>query len=310
MRGAKCEVWGARDLENSRTGPREWVIDPMRTIHEPSAVQRLCESLRSAGKTIGFVPTMGFLHEGHLSLMRKACAENGVVVVSIFVNPTQFAQGEDFDSYPRDPEGDLVKAEGVGADLVFAPSAGSMYPKGFRTFAEVAELTEGLCGASRPGHFRGVTTVVAKLFNLIKPHRAYFGQKDYQQSVVVRRLVADLNIDLDVVVLPTVREPDGLAMSSRNARLAPEQRRAALVLHRSLRLSEARVRAGERNAKAILDEMRAVIEAEPLAQIDYVVLCDPETLEPVDRVEGLTLAALAVRFGSTRLIDNTLIKAP
>ncbi len=282
----------------------------MRTIHEPSAVQRLCESLRSAGKTIGFVPTMGFLHEGHLSLMRKACAENGVVVVSIFVNPTQFAQVEDLNSYPRDLEGDLVKAEGVGADLVFAPSAGSMYPKGFRTFVEVAELTEGLCGASRPGHFRGVTTVVAKLFNLIRPHRTYFGQKDYQQSVVVRRLVADLHFDLDVVVLPTVREPDGLAMSSRNARLGPEQRRAALVLHRSLRLSEARVTAGERNAKAILDEMRAVIEAEPLAQIDYVALCDPETLQPVDRVEGLTLAALAVRFGSTRLIDNTLIKAP
>lgn len=268
------------------------------------------ERWRDPSLTWGLVPTMGALHQGHLSLVGRARAENQRVGVSIFVNPTQFAQGEDFDSYPRDPEGDLVKAEGVGADLVFAPSAGSMYPKGFRTFVEVAELTEGLCGASRPGHFRGVTTVVAKLFNLIKPHRAYFGQKDYQQSVVVRRLVADLNIDLDVVVLPTVREPDGLAMSSRNARLAPEQRRAALVLHRSLRLSEARVRAGERNAKAILDEMRAVIEAEPLAQIDYVVLCDPETLEPVDRVEGLTLAALAVRFGSTRLIDNTLIKAP
>jgi pantoate--beta-alanine ligase len=279
-------------------------------IHEPSAVQHLCESLRSAGKTIGFVPTMGFLHEGHLSLMRKAREENGVVVVSIFVNPTQFAQGEDFGSYPRDLEGDLVKAEGVGADLVFAPSADSMYPKGLRTFVEVSEVTAGLCGASRPWHFRGVTTVVAKLFNLITPRRAYFGQKDYQQSVVVRRLVADLNFDLDVVVLPTVREPDGLAMSSRNARLGPDQRRAALVLHRSLRLSEARVRAGERNAKAILDEMRAVIEAEPLAQIDYIALCHPETLEPVNRIEGPTLAALAVIFGSTRLIDNTLIEAP
>ena len=301
---------GARYLENSRTSPREWVMGPMQTIHEPSAVQRLCESLRSAGKTIGFVPTMGFLHEGHLSLMRKAREDSGVVVLSIFVNPTQFAQGEDFGSYPRDLEGDVVKAEGVGADLVFAPSAGSMYPKGFRTFVEVTELTEGLCGASRPGHFRGVTTVVAKLFNLIRPHRTYFGQKDYQQSVVVRRLVADLNFDLDVVVLPTVREPDGLAMSSRNARLAPEQRKAALVLHRSLRLSEARVRAGERNANAILDEMRAVIESESLAHIDYVALCDPETLQPIGLIEGPTLAALAVRFGSTRLIDNTLIKAP
>ena len=282
----------------------------MRIIHEPSAVQRLCEAFRRGGKTIGFVPTMGFLHEGHLSLMRRARAENGVVVVSIFVNPTQFAQGEDFGSYPRNLEGDLVKAEGVGADLVFAPSADSMYPKGFRTFVEVSEITAGLCGASRPGHFRGVATVVAKLFNLVKPCRAYFGQKDYQQSVVVRRLVADLNFDLDVVVLPTVREPDGLAMSSRNARLGPDQRRAALVLHRSLSLSEARVRAGERNAKAILDEMRAVIEAEPLAQIDYIALCDPETLEAVNRIEGPTLAALAVRFGSTRLIDNALIEAP
>ncbi len=281
----------------------------MQIIHEPSAVQRLCESLRSAGKSIGFVPTMGFLHEGHLSLMRRARAENGVAVASIFVNPTQFGQGEDFDRYPRDLEGDAVKAERVGVDLIFAPSAESMYPKSFRAFVEVAELTEVLCGASRPGHFRGVATVVTKLFNLVKPCRAYFGQKDYQQSVVVRRLVADLNFDIDVVVLPTVREPDGLAMSSRNARLGPEQRKAALVLQRSLRLSEARVRAGERSARAILDEMRAMIETEPLAWIDYVALCDPETLKPVDRIESCTLAALAVRFGDTRLIDNLLIES-
>ena len=282
----------------------------VQTIHDPSALQRLCESLRSAGKTIGFVPTMGFLHEGHLSLMRRARAENAVLVVSIFVNPTQFGQGEDFDSYTRDLQGDLMRVEGVGGDLVFAPSADSIYPKGFCTFVEVAELTEGLCGASRPGHFRGVATVVTKLFNLIKPHRAYFGQKDYQQSVVIRRLAADLDFDLDVVVLPTVREPDGLAMSSRNARLTPEQRKAALVLYQSLRHSEDLARAGERNAKLIRDEMRAMIEAEPLARIDYVAFCDPETLQAVDRIEGPTLAALAVRFGSTRLIDNILIAAP
>ena len=282
----------------------------MQTIHDPSAVQRLCESLRGAGKTIGFVPTMGFLHEGHLSLMRRARAENGVLVVSIFVNPTQFGQGEDLDSYPRDLQGDIMRVEGVGGDLVFAPSADSIYPRGFCTIVEVAEITEGLCGASRPGHFRGVATVVAKLFNLIKPHRAYFGQKDYQQSVVIRRLVADLNFDLDVVVLPTVRDPDGLAMSSRNARLTPEQRKAALVLYRSLRHSEDLARAGETNAKAIRDEMRAMIEAEPLARIDYVALCDPETLGAIDRIEGPALAALAVRFGSTRLIDNILITAP
>ncbi len=279
----------------------------MQTIYDPSAVQRLCESLRSAGKTIGLVPTMGFLHEGHLSLMRRARAENGVLVASIFVNPTQFGPGEDFNSYPRDLQGDLIQAEGVGVDLVFAPSAESIYPKGFRTFVEVAEVTEGLCGASRPGHFRGVTTVITKLFNLIKPHRAYFGQKDYQQVVAVRCLVADLNFDLNIVVLPTIRESDGLAMSSRNARLTPDERRAALVLYRSLGLSEDRVRAGERNATAILDEMRALIEAEPLARIDYVALCDPETLKSVDRIDGPTLAALAVKFGSMRLIDNMMI---
>lgn len=282
----------------------------MKIIHEPGGVQRLCESLRAAGRTIGLVPTMGFLHEGHLSLMRRARAENDVLVVSIFVNPTQFGPAEDFDSYPRDLAGDLVKVEAERADLVFAPSAGAMYSKEFRTFVEVGDITEVMCGASRPGHFRGVTTVVAKLFNLIKPHRAYFGQKDYQQTVVARRMVTDLNLDLDVVVLPTVREADGLAMSSRNARLAPDQRAAARVLYRSLRLSEDRIRSGERNAKAILDEMRAMIEAEPLARIDYVVLCDPESLKPVDRIEGLALAALAVRFGSTRLIDNILLQAP
>jgi pantoate--beta-alanine ligase len=250
---------------------------------------------------------MGAFHEGHLSLMRSARAENNVVVVSIFVNPIQFGRGGDFDSYPRDLYGDLAQAETAGVDLVFAPSAEAIYPKGFRTYVEVTELTEGLCGASRPGHFRGVTTVVAKLFNLVRPHRAYFGQKDYQQSVVVRRLTVDLNCDLDIVVLPTVRESDGLAMSSRNIRLTPPQRRAAAVLYASLSRAEARVMAGERNAKTILEEVRAMIETEPLAQIDYVALCHPETLQPLDRIEGPALAALAVRFGETRLIDNLLI---
>lgn len=282
----------------------------MQTVHESSAIQRRCESVRREGKTIGLVPTMGAFHEGHLSLMRRARAENDVVVVSIFVNPIQFAQGEDYDRYPRDLQDDLAQAERTGVDLVFAPSTGSIYPKGFRTFVEVTELTEGLCGASRPGHFRGVTTVVAKLFNLAKPHRAYFGQKDYQQSLAVRRLVADLNFDLEVVVVPTVREFDGLAMSSRNALLTPDQRTAARVLYRSIGLSEERVKAGERDAKAILDEMRAMIGAEPLARIEYVALCDPETLKPLDRIEGPTLVALAVRFGSTRLIDNSLITVP
>lgn len=280
----------------------------MRVIDELPSVQRQCTSLRREGKTIGLVPTMGAFHEGHLSLMRSARAENDVVVVTIFVNPIQFGRGEDFDSYPRDLQGDLAQAERTGVDLVFTPSAEAIYPKGFQTYVDVTELTKGLCGASRLGHFRGVTTVVTKLFNLIRPHRAYFGQKDYQQSAVVRRLVDDLNLDLEIVLLPTVREADGLAMSSRNVRLTPQQRRAACVLHASLRLAEERISVGERSAKAILDEMRAMIEAEPLARLDYVALCDPETLKPLDRIEGPTLLALAVRFGETRLIDNSLIR--
>ena len=282
----------------------------MQNIHEPSAIGRRCESLRREGKTIGLVPTMGTFHEGHLSLMRRARAENDVVVVTIFVNPIQFARGEDFDSYPRDLQGDLAQAERAGVDLVFTPSAEAIYPDGFQTYVDVTELTEGLCGASRPGHFRGVTTIVTKLFNLIRAHRAYFGQKDYQQSAVVRRLVDDLNLDIEIVLLPTVREADGLAMSSRNVRLTPEERQAACVLYASLRLTEERVEAGERNAKALLDEIRTMIETEPLARIDYVALCDPETLKPLDRIEGPILAALAVRFGETRLIDNLMLSLP
>jgi len=282
----------------------------VQNIHEPSAIGRRCESLRREGKTIGLVPTMGAFHEGHLSLMRRARAENDVVIVSIFVNPIQFARGEDFDSYPRDLQGDLAQAERVGVDLVFTPSAEAIYPDGFQTYVDVTEITDGLCGASRPGHFRGVTTIVTKLFNLIRAHRAYFGQKDYQQSAVVRRLVDDLNLDIEIVLLPTVREADGLAMSSRNVRLTPEERQAACVLSASLRLTEERVEAGERNTKVLLDEMRTMIETEPLARIDYVALCDPETLKPLDRIEGPILAALAVRFGETRLIDNLMLSLP
>lgn len=250
---------------------------------------------------------MGAFHEGHVSLMRSACKNNDIVVVSIFVNPIQFGRGEDFDSYPRDLPGDLAQAERAGVDLAFTPSAEAIYPKGFQTYVDVTELTEGLCGASRPGHFHGVTTLVAKLFNLIRPHRAYFGQKDYQQSVVVRRLVADLHFGLDVVVLPTAREADGLAMSSRNVRLTTPQRRAAAVLYASLSRAEERVKIGERSAKTIVDAVRAMIEGEPLARIDYVTLCHPDTLQPLDRVDGPVLLALAVRFGETRLIDNCII---
>lgn len=278
----------------------------MHVVEDLSVIQRRCKSLRREGKTIGLVPTMGAFHEGHLSLMRRARADD-VVVVSIFVNPIQFGQGEDFDSYPRDLCGDLAQAERAGVDLVFAPSADAIYAKEFQTYVEVTELTAGLCGASRPGHFRGVATVVTKLFNLIRPHRTYFGQKDYQQTMVIRRLVVDLNLDIEIVVLPTVREADGLAMSSRNMRLTSEERRAAHILYVSLRRAEEQVRSGERSAKAVLDAMRATIEAEPLAQIDYMALCHPDTLKPLDRIEDPALAALAVRFGETRLIDNLLI---
>lgn len=293
-----------------RPGDRESVagaVNIVQTIDEPSTIQRRCESFRREGKTIGLVPTMGAFHEGHVSLMRRARADNDIVVVSIFVNPIQFGLGEDFDSYPRDLHGDLALAERAGVDLVFTPSTEAIYPNGFQTYVDVTELTAGLCGASRPRHFRGVTTVVAKLFNIVKPHRAYFGRKDYQQSVVVRRLVADLNMDIEIVLLPTVREADGLAMSSRNVRLTPQQRQAASVLHRSLSRAEERVRVGERSAKAILEEVRALIEGEPLARIDYVALCHPDTLQPLDRIEGPMLLALAVRFGGTRLIDNCII---
>jgi pantoate--beta-alanine ligase len=279
----------------------------MQTIHDPSETQALCRSFRAAERTIGFVPTMGYLHEGHLSLMRRARQENDILVVSIFVNPTQFGPGEDYDTYPRDLDRDLRALDAVRADVAFVPSVQGLYPDGHRTVVEVHEITEGLCGASRPGHFRGVATVVTKLFNLVMPHRAYFGQKDYQQSVVVRRLVADLNLAVEIIVAPIVREPDGLAMSSRNARLTPEQRRAARVLYRALQRAEERVREGERQAKVLMDEMRSMIEGEPLASVEYIAACDPRTLREIDRIAGPALMALAVRFGSTRLIDNVLL---
>lgn len=282
----------------------------MQVVEDPSVIQRRCKSLWREGKTVGLVPTMGAFHEGHLSLIRRAHAENDVVAVSIFINPIQFGRNEDFDSYPQDLQSDLAQAERAGVDLVFAPSADAIYTKEFQTYVEVTELTAGLCGASRPGHFRGVATVVTKLFNLIRPHRAYFGQKDYQQTMVIRRLVTDLNLDVEIVVLPTVREADGLAMSSRNMRLTPDERRAARILCVSLRRAEERVRSGERSAKAVLDVIRTTIETESLTQIDYVALCDPETLQPLDRIVGPVLVALAVRFGGTRLIDNLLILAP
>lgn len=279
----------------------------MQVIESPKTMQERADQLRGQGKKLGFVPTMGAFHEGHLSLMRRSREENDVSIISLFVNPTQFDRKEDLEAYPRDLQGDLAKAEAVGVDFVFAPTEEAMYPAGYQTSVEVEELARRWEGVFRPGHFKGVATVVTKLFNIVKPHRAYFGQKDYQQALIIKRMVQDLNLDVEIVVLPIIREPDGLAMSSRNVHLQPEERKAALGLHRSLVYAEERVRQGERDAKAIVEGMRRILEKEPLARIDYIACCHPETLEPLEQIEGTVLFALAVWIGKTRLIDNALV---
>lgn len=256
---------------------------------------------------VGLVPTMGYLHEGHLSLVRAARAENAHVVTSIFVNPTQFAPNEDLERYPRDERRDLALLEEEGVDAVFAPEVGEMYPEGFETYVSVERATQRLEGASRPTHFRGVTTVVLKLFNIVQPRRAYFGQKDAQQLAVIRRMVRDLNAPVEIVGMPIVREPDGLAMSSRNVYLSPEERRAALALSRALRQAEELFAAGERDAGIIRSAVESTIGAEPLAAIDYVSVADTETLEELTAVERPALVSVAARFGGTRLIDNVTL---
>ncbi len=257
--------------------------------------------------SVGLVPTMGYLHEGHLSLVRASKRDCAITVATIFVNPTQFAPTEDLSTYPRDEarDLDLLKAERV--DAVLIPTADEIYPDGYATYVEVEGLTARLEGASRPTHFRGVTTVVMKLLQIMRPQRAYFGQKDAQQLAVVRRMVHDLNVPVEIIGQPIVREPDGLAMSSRNVYLTPEQRQAALVLSRCVRMAEQWFTDGVRDATAIRDEMHAMIAEEPLAEVDYVSLADAETLQEIDHIEAPALASLAVRFGSTRLIDNTTL---
>jgi len=254
--------------------------------------------------SVGFVPTMGYLHGGHLSLVRRARSENDCVVVSIFVNPTQFGPSEDYLSYPRDPVRDLKLLEQEQTDLVFMPSVEEMYPPGFDTYVEVGTVSEGLEGAHRPGHFRGVATVVTKLFAIVEPHRAYFGEKDAQQLRVIQKLVDDLALNLEVVPCPTIREPDGLAMSSRNSYLNPEERQASLVLFRALSRARSLYEGGERRAERLRNEMKAVIEEEPLARIEYVSVADPVTLKELDEIKGAALASMAVYIGRTRLIDN------
>lgn len=260
---------------------------------------------RRAGHRVAFVPTMGYLHEGHLSLMRLARQRAELLVTSIFVNPTQFAPGEDLASYPRDLDRDVLLCQRVGADVVFAPSAEVMYPSGAQTIVRVTEMTQGLCGASRPTHFQGVATIVAKLFNLVQPDLAVFGEKDYQQLAVIRRMVRDLNFPIEIVGGPIVREDDGLAMSSRNVYLSSEQRAQAPALHAALQRCAALVARGERDGAALLAAARATIEAQPLARVDYIELVDPDHLTPITTVgAGGAVMALAVFFGDTRLIDN------
>lgn len=280
----------------------------MRLVQTIAEVRAAVRAARAAGKRIGFVPTMGYLHEGHLALMRAAREACDFVVVSIFVNPTQFGPNEDFARYPRDLERDGALCATVPVDLIFHPTVEEMYPQPFQTSVRLTGLTEFLCGASRPGHFEGVATVVTKLFNIVQPDQAFFGQKDAQQVAVIQRMVLDLNMDLTIVPVPTVREADGLAMSSRNTYLTPEERQAALVLSRSLRMALERVQGGQRDMAALRAEMRAMIAAEPRAEIDYVEIVDQATLQPVDRLDAPALAALAVRFGKTRLIDNAILE--
>ncbi|GKX54908.1 pantothenate synthetase [Leminorella grimontii] len=262
------------------------------------------KSWKQEGKSVGLVPTMGFLHEGHQSLMHRAKAENDKVVVSIFVNPMQFGPKEDLASYPRDFERDSQRCAEEGVDVIFHPEATEMYSKNFSSYVDMTGLTEELCGKSRPGHFRGVCTVVSKLFNIVQPNRAYFGEKDAQQLAVIRRMVRDLNIDVSVVGCPIVREADGLAKSSRNSYLDFEQRRAAVCLYRAIQLAQKLVFDGERDGLALASRLKDEIKREPLAKVDYISLVDADSLRPVERIEDRTLCALAVYIGSTRLIDN------
>lgn len=280
---------------------------PVEVIASVREMQLAADAARSRGLRIGLVPTMGFLHDGHLSLVRRAREESDLVVVSIFVNPKQFGPGEDYDRYPRSFDRDVGLVKQVGGDVVFAPSNGEMYPEGFDTSVEVGRLARGLCGASRPGHFRGVATVVTKLLCAAKPHLAFFGQKDAQQTIVIARLAADLNIDTRIVVCPTVREDDGLAMSSRNAYLSEKERQDAAVLYSSLSLAELMTGDGERDPAVISGAMQRLILSKPSARIDYVAIVDPRSLEPLVLLHDDCLILLAVWIGRTRLIDNVII---
>lgn len=280
----------------------------MEIIEKIAVMQETSEKWRRDGALIVLVPTMGFLHEGHVELLRVGRQKGDRLIMSLFVNPAQFGPQEDYQTYPSDTEGDLEKARSVGVDAVFMPTAQEMYPDRSQTTVNVEEITQYLCGESRPGHFAGVTTVVAKLFNITKPHLAIFGEKDYQQLVVIKQMVRDLDMDIDILGVPTVREQDGLAMSSRNSYLNAEERVSALSLKKGLDLASALVATGEKDPGKIKNSVRELILNHPFTEIDYITICDPEKLTDIERVDGPSLLALAVRVGKTRLIDNIILR--
>ena len=280
----------------------------MKVITSVAGMKSLARQWKKEGKSIGFVPTMGYLHEGHLSLVRESKKRADVTVVSIFVNPAQFGPNEDFKKYPRDLEKDSAYLEQAGVDCLFYPDAAEIYPPGYRTYVEVHGLQDRLCGKSRPGHFRGVVTIILKLFDIVGPDRAFFGAKDAQQILIIEKMAADLDLGTEVVTCPLVRDPDGLALSSRNAYLSSEERKAALVMSRSLRWAERAISAGECDVVRVIAGIRSLIEAEPLARVDYVEAVDPLDLDSVAEIRGDVLIALAVFVGSIRLIDNSRVR--
>jgi len=276
----------------------------MQIIQSPKEMQAAARRHSGEGKTVALVLTMGYLHEGHLSLLREGRKAGNILVLSIFVNPLQFGEGEDLDLYPRDMERDLELARACGVDIVFTPAETALYPEGFNTYVEVEGLTDTLCGRSRPGHFRGVTTVVCKLLNLVRPDKAFFGQKDFQQLAVIRRMVSDLDMGIEITGMPIIRESDGLAMSSRNVYMDPDERRQALALVESIRLARAMVKEGEKRAKVLLDRVRTRIERETSTRVDYAQICHESTLLDMDLVTEESVLLLAVYVGQVRLIDN------
>jgi len=280
----------------------------MKVIETAAAMKDVVRELKAAKKTIGFVPTMGCLHDGHLSLVRESRKKSDSTVVSIFVNPLQFGPKEDFKQYPRDIGRDEALLEREGVDFLFCPEPQEIYPEGYKTYVEVHDLQDKLCGRSRPGHFRGVCTVVLKLFHIVEPDLSFFGQKDAQQAIILQRMVRDLNLNVGIEVLPIIREEDGLALSSRNRYLSPEERKAALALSGSLKEAERLVEKGERKSELILGKMREIVDKEPLAKIDYIEIVDLDELNPLMEIKEEALIALAVFVGKTRLIDNTVIQ--